>query len=114
MDSNCIFCKIIKGEIKGDIVYKDDLIIGIKDINPQAPLHLLILPKKHIAQISDLSHQDKTLISDLVQIAKDLAKARNVEDGYRLVINNGARAGQSVFHIHLHLLAGRSMAWPPG
>ena len=115
MDSNCIFCKIIKGEIKGDIVYKDDLIIGIKDINPQAPVHILLIPKKHIPTPLDITGEDSEILKNVFLAARKIAVENNIgESGYRVVLNCNAEAGQSVFHIHFHLLGGRRMNWPPG
>lgn len=111
--SDCLFCKIIKKEIPAKIAYEDNLITAIHDINPQAPGHILIMPKKHIDKIADISEDEIPLIGRVIDRAKSIA-AKNEWKDYRLVFNNGAGAGQSVFHIHLHLLAGRPMAWPPG
>lgn len=112
---DCLFCKVVKGEIPAKISYRDDLVIAFDDINPQAPHHLLIIPQKHIATPNDLHGEDNELIGHMVQTAKMLAKQRNIaDDGYRLVLNCNAGAGQSVFHIHIHLLGGRQMHWPPG
>lgn len=112
---DCLFCKIIKGEIPAKMLYEDDNVAAFNDINPQAPQHLLIIPKKHIATLNDLAPQDNELVGQMVQAAKMLAKQLNLaEKGYRLVFNCNADAGQAVFHIHLHLLGGRQMHWPPG
>ncbi len=114
-DPECLFCKIIKKEIPAQIEYEDDEVLAIRDINPQAPVHFLVLPKRHIGKIEDLSESDAELVGKLIILAKKLAKEKEVEkDSFRLVMNNGALAGQSVFHIHLHLLAGRKLTWPPG
>lgn len=113
--SDCIFCKIASGEMKSDIVHQSDEIVAFRDINPQAPTHILVVPKKHVATINDLQPDDEALIGRLVAAAKELAKNEGIsEDGYRLVLNCNAGAGQTVFHIHLHLLGGRAMRWPPG
>jgi histidine triad (HIT) family protein len=113
--SDCLFCKIIKGEIPGAIVYRDDRIVAFNDINPQAPLHVLILPRRHIASLNDLTPADDALVGSLFRAAAALAKQHGYADrGYRTVFNTNREAGQSVFHIHLHLLAGRPLTWPPG
>ena len=112
---DCIFCKIAKKEIPSKIVYEDDKIIGFEDINPQAPVHILIIPKEHIPMINDVEEKHSQLIGDMIIRAKKIAKEKGIaETGYRLVFNNGKNAGQEVFHIHLHLLGGRSFVWPPG
>ena len=112
--TNCIFCKIINGEIKSDIIFENDKIIAFKDLNPQAPIHILIVPKKHIPRIENLKKEDNLLMGELVFAAKQIADKLNVKNGYRLVFNNGSNAGQGVEHIHLHLLAGRKFTWPAG
>ena len=109
-----IFIKILNKEIPGDIVYEDNECFAIKDINPQAPIHLLIIPKKHIAKVSDANDEDRELLGSLLLASKKIAKKFNLDDNYRLVINNGAKAGQTVFHIHVHLLGGKSLSWSPG
>ncbi|MDA8561573.1 histidine triad nucleotide-binding protein [Gammaproteobacteria bacterium] len=109
----CLFCKIVNGEIQADILYRDDLVVGFKDINPVAPQHILIIPKKHISTVNDFKLEDNNLIGHMMQAAKLLAKEINV-DGYRLVMNCNESAGQTVYHVHLHLLAGRDFTWPPG
>ena len=109
-----LFQKIIDKEIPADIIYEDDLSLVFKDINPQAPTHLLIIPKKPIVKVEDASEADKELLGHLMWVAGEVAREIGVEDAFRLVINNGAKAGQSVFHLHLHLLSGRSFSWPPG
>jgi histidine triad (HIT) family protein len=112
---DCLFCRIVKGEIPAKIVYKDDHVIAFEDINPQAPHHLLIIPQKHISTLNDLHADDNELIGQMVQTAKMLAKQFNIaEDGYRIVMNCNSGAGQTVFHIHLHMLGGRQLTWPPG
>ena len=111
--ANCLFCKMIAGEIKPKVAYEDADLLAIHDINPQAPVHILVIPKKHIEKISDLSPQDTLLVGKVVDGARKIASQNSWKD-YRLVFNNGAESGQSVFHIHLHLLSGRKMTWPPG
>ena len=113
--SDCLFCRIIAREIPGQIVYEDDEVVVLKDINPQAPLHVLIVPRRHIATLNDLVPGDDGLIGSMFRRAALLAKEHGyAERGYRTVFNTNREAGQSVFHIHLHLLAGRSLTWPPG
>ena len=115
MSDDCIFCKISKKEIPSDIVYEDNEIIAFKDIRPQAPVHILIIPKKHIPYIANIEEEDIPLIGKLIFTAKKIARSLGIdESGYRLVFNNGSDAGQEVFHIHLHLLGGRKFKWPPG
>jgi histidine triad (HIT) family protein len=112
---NCLFCQIIEKKIDATIVHEDEHAIAFEDINPQAPVHTLIVPKKHIADIHRLVVTDRELIGHLFFIAKTIASKRGLDKGgYRMVINNGHGAGQSVFHIHLHLLSGRKFKWPPG
>jgi len=113
--ADCLFCKIIAGEIKGSLVYEDNDIVAIKDINPQAPLHALVMPRRHIATINDLTPADDSLVGSLFRVAAKLAAQHGYDKrGYRTVFNCNAEAGQSVFHIHLHVLGGRTMTWPPG
>jgi histidine triad (HIT) family protein len=113
--SDCLFCGIIEGKVKGDIVYQDDAVVAFKDIGPKAPVHLLIVPRKHIASVSSLEPSDGSLVGAIFITAAKLAKDFAIADsGYRVVVNNGADAGQSVFHLHYHLLGGRQMRWPPG
>ena len=109
-----LFTKIRKGDIPGKIVYQDDLCFAIEDINPQAPVHILIIPIKEIEKVSDASEEDINLLGHLLHISKKIAQDHHLDSNYRLIINNGAGAGQSVFHIHVHLLGGRSLEWPPG
>lgn len=113
--SDCIFCKIIKGEIPSKKVYEDKDIFAFEDINPQAPVHVLIVPKKHIEKSLDVTGQDKELIGSIFMVANKLAKEKGIaESGFRLVVNCNRDSGQDVFHIHFHLLGGRKMKWPPG
>jgi histidine triad (HIT) family protein len=109
-----LFEKIINRDIAADIIFEDDKSIVIKDIAPQAPTHLLIIPKKSIKMVSSASDSDRQILGHLLLVAKKVAKDMDLKDTFRLVINNGAKAGQSVFHLHIHLLSGRPMNWPPG
>ncbi|MCM0648828.1 histidine triad nucleotide-binding protein [Clostridium swellfunianum] len=112
---NCIFCSIIQGKIPSQKVYEDDQIFAFKDINPEAPVHVLIIPKKHIASINELDEDNSQVIGHIYGAAKKIAKELGIaESGYRVVANCGSDAGQTVFHIHFHLLGGRSLNWPPG
>ena len=112
--SDSIFTKIKNKEIPGNVIYEDDKCFALEDINPQAPVHILIIPHKEIAKISDSTSEDKELLGHLLLVSKTIAEKYELENNYRLVINNGAGAGQSVFHIHVHLMGGRSLDWPPG
>ena len=109
-----LFDKIINKEIPADILYEDELSIVIKDISPQAPTHLLIIPKKVIPKLSDATGEDQNILGHLMLVAGKIAEQLELDETFRLVVNNGAKAGQSVFHLHLHLLSGRSLNWPPG
>lgn len=111
--SDCLFCRIIKKEVRARTEHETADIFAFHDINPQAPFHVLVVPKKHIEKVSAAGEQDKQLLGELLLQAKQIAAKNNWAD-YRLVFNNGAEAGQTVFHVHLHLLAGRRMTWPPG
>jgi histidine triad (HIT) family protein len=112
---SCLFCKIIAKEIPSKVVYEDDEVLAFEDINPQAPVHVLVIPKKHFATSLEIPEEDNALIGRLVQVANNIAKDRGAADsGFRTVINCNRDAGQTVFHVHLHLLAGRPMHWPPG
>jgi histidine triad (HIT) family protein len=113
--TDCLFCKIVNREIPGSIVYEDDRVLAFNDINPQAPTHVLLVPKRHIASLNDLTPGDDEIVGELARRAAAIAKERGVAaGGYRTVFNTNRDAGQTVFHIHLHLLGGRSMQWPPG
>ena len=113
--AECLFCKIVAGDIPGAIVYQDDQVVAFKDINPQAPMHVLIVPRRHIATLNDLAASDDGLVGDMVRRAAALAAERGYADGgYLTVFNCNADAGQTVFHIHLHVLGGRRLSWPPG
>ena len=113
--TDCLFCKIIAGQLPTDTIFENDHVLAFRDINPQAPAHFLVVPKKHIATVNDLQSTDSEIIGQLYLAAKDIAAQLGVsENGYRCVINCNAGAGQTVFHIHLHVLAGRPLSWPPG
>ena len=112
---DCIFCKIAAGKIPAEIVHRDEEIIAFRDINPQAPVHILVIPLKHINTVKDLSSGSEELAGKMVLVANQLAKEENIaEKGFRLVFNCGENGGQEVYHIHLHMLGGRAMRWPPG
>ena len=112
--SETIFQKIIDKELPADIVYEDDSCLAFKDINPVAPTHILVIPKKRIEKISDSNTEDKELLGHLFLVAGNIARDLGIEDAFRLVVNNGAGAQQTVFHLHIHLIAGREFNWPPG
>jgi len=114
-EQDCLFCKILSGDIPADIVYESETAIAFRDVNPQAPTHVLVIPRKHIATINDLNESDMETVGSLYLAARDIAREEGIaEDGYRAVMNCNEGAGQSVFHIHLHVLGGRAMGWPPG
>ena len=111
----CLFCKIVKREIPASIVYEDERVVAFNDINPQASTHVLIVPRKHVATLNDLQPDDDGLVGEMVRRAAAIAGERGIAaGGYRTVFNTNADAGQTVFHIHLHLIGGRSLSWPPG
>ena len=112
---DCLFCKIVAGDIPADVVYESDTILAFRDVNPQAPTHVLVIPKRHIETINDLQEGDRQVVGDLFLVAARIAAEEGIaDDGYRVVMNCNEGAGQSVFHIHLHLIGGRAMNWPPG
>ncbi len=114
-DSECLFCRIVAGEIPADVVRESDRLVAFRDVNPQAPTHILLIPKDHIESVADLSEHHAETLTDIMQAATQLAGADGIaESGWRLVTNVGPDGGQSVFHLHFHLLGGRQMAWPPG
>ncbi len=113
--TDCLFCKMIAGEIQPDVVYEDDAVLAFRDINPQAPTHVLVVPREHIATINDLDAAHAGLVGRIYLAAKEVARQAGIhEKGYRTVMNCNAEAGQTVFHLHLHVLGGRPMGWPPG
>jgi histidine triad (HIT) family protein len=115
MPSDCLFCAIADGDVPADIVHTDELVVAFRDINPKAPTHILLISREHIASAADLTEDHAALLARLFVVAGSLARSEGIaESGYRLVSNVGGDAGQSVHHLHLHLLGGRSMSWPPG
>ena len=114
MSAACLFCKISRQEIPAKLIYEDADVFAFEDINPQAPTHILLCPKKHFASLSEATMEDQNLIGKLQLTAAKIAKEKKLEDGYRTVFNTGPGAGQTVFHLHLHLLGGREFHWPPG
>ena len=114
-EQSCLFCRIVAQEIPSELVHEDDRSLVIRDLNPQAPTHLLVIPREHIESLDDASQKDEALLGHLLRVAAKVANAEGLAaGGYRTVINNGAGAGQSVFHLHVHVLGGRPMNWPPG
>lgn len=114
-DPDCLFCKMVDGEISADVVHRDDDVFAFRDINPRAPTHILVIPTAHIGSVADVAPEHEGLLGRLVVTAKELAREEGIADsGFRLVVNAGADAGQSVPHLHLHLLGGRAFDWPPG
>lgn len=113
--ADCMFCGIADGKIKANLVYQDDALLAFKDIAPKAPVHILIIPRKHIVSLLDIEEDDRDAIGRIFQVAGRLAREQGIaESGFRVVVNSGADAGQSVFHLHFHMLGGRQMSWPPG
>jgi histidine triad (HIT) family protein len=114
-ENDCLFCKIVGGEIPADTVFESESAVAFRDINPKAPTHVLIIPKRHIATINDLADGDEEMVGELFRVAAQIAAEEGcADDGYRVVMNCNSAAGQTVFHIHLHLLGGRQLTWPPG
>jgi histidine triad (HIT) family protein len=112
MTDSCLFCRIVRGEIPAKIVRQDEHTVAFRDIDPKAPTHILVIPKEHVASLDEAT--DPTMVGRLMLAAADIARSEGITDGYRTVVNTGAGAGQTVFHIHLHLLGGRKLTWPPG
>lgn len=113
--SECIFCKIVARTIPAALLYEDDLVVAFDDVNPQAPTHTLVIPRQHVGSMTELHESDAGLLGRLMLVGNKIAKQKGIAgDGYRLVVNTGAHGGQSVFHLHLHVLGGRHLAWPPG
>jgi histidine triad (HIT) family protein len=112
---DCLFCKIVAGEIPASVVYRDDDAVAFDDINPQAPHHVLVIPTKHVASLNEVAGGEEALLGHLFTVAARIASERGIAaDGFRTVVNTGLRAGQSVFHVHVHMLGGRDLTWPPG
>ncbi|MBA3439439.1 MAG: histidine triad nucleotide-binding protein [Pyrinomonadaceae bacterium] len=115
VEQDCIFCRIASGDIPAGRVYEDDQCIAFRDTNPQAPVHLLVIPREHVESLDDVGLKDEPMLGHLMRIASRIANDQGLaENGYRTVINTGASAGQSVFHLHVHVLGGRPLSWPPG
>lgn len=113
--SGCLFCRIVAGSIPSSLVYQDDHVVVFEDIDPQAPVHVLVIPRRHIPSIADFTGADASLLGQMVEACVKVAHQKGIaESGYRIVTNTGPQAGQSVFHVHLHVLGGRRLAWPPG
>lgn len=114
-EQTCLFCRMIAGEVPADLLHQDEVCVVIRDINPQAPTHVLVIPREHMESLNEASHKDEVLLGHLLRVGARIANDKgHAEDGYRTVINTGTGAGQSVFHLHVHVLGGRSMSWPPG
>ena len=113
--SDCLFCSIVAGDIPGDIVFENKSVLAFRDIDPKAPTHILVIPKKHIRSINELESDDKSMAGEMLMVAKTIAKLEGIDDsGFRTVFNTNDYGGQTVFHIHMHILGGRQMTWPPG
>ncbi|HEX8653474.1 MAG TPA: histidine triad nucleotide-binding protein [Pyrinomonadaceae bacterium] len=114
-EQTCLFCRVVAGEVPADIIYQDERSIAFRDINPQAPVHVLIIPRDHMESLDEAAQRDEATLGHLLRVGARIANEQGLsESGYRTVVNTGAGAGQSVFHLHLHVLGGRSMSWPPG
>lgn len=112
--NTCIFCRIVQGQAPARLVYQDEDVTAFHDLNPQAPVHILVVPNRHISGVAQVEPGDTAMLGRLFAVARRLAEQNDVVNGYRLVINNGPQAGQSIFHLHMHLLGGRRLTWPPG
>ena len=114
-EDNCLFCRMINGEVAADVLYQDARAVAIRDINPQAPVHALVIPKEHVESLDDIGQRDEALMGHLMRVASRVANEHGLsEGGYRVVVNTGEGAGQSVPHLHVHVLGGRDLTWPPG
>jgi histidine triad (HIT) family protein len=114
-EQSCLFCRVIAGEVPADLLHQDEVCVVLRDINPQAPTHVLVVPREHMESLNEASHKDEALLGHLLRVGARIANDEgHAEDGYRTVINTGGGAGQSVFHLHVHVLGGRPMSWPPG
>ncbi len=111
---DCLFCKIVNGDIPAEKVYEDDKVLAFKDINPAAPVHILVIPKQHISSIAEITKENSSVISHIFEVIAKLAQEFDLQDGYRVVTNSGEQAGQTVLHLHFHILGGRKMRWPAG
>ncbi|MGQ9619143.1 MAG: histidine triad nucleotide-binding protein [Candidatus Aminicenantia bacterium] len=111
---DCVFCEITRGKRTAKKIIEDHLIYAFEDINPQAPIHILIVPKKHLESLNDALEEDTALLGHILLMAKEIAELKGIKNGYRIVANTGAKAGQSIYHLHFHLLGGRYFSWPPG
>jgi histidine triad (HIT) family protein len=113
-DPDCLFCKIVAGEIPADVVHQNETVIGFRDLTPQAPTHVLVIPRSHYPNAAELAQGEPATAAHLFDAAREIAASEGLGNGYRMVLNTGADANQTVFHVHMHLLGGRSMGWPPG
>jgi histidine triad (HIT) family protein len=114
MSRDCIFCRIVAREVPATVVHEDDRVVAFEDLNPQAPTHVLLVPREHVARAMDVGAEHGPALARIFEVAARIARERRLEDGYRLVVNDGPGAGQTVHHLHFHLLGGRGMKWPPG
>lgn len=114
MNENCLFCKIAQGKLETDLLFETENVVAFRDINPVAPTHILIIPKKHISSLAHLEAEDTNLMGEIIQATSDLADEERLAEGYRVVVNTGSHGGQTVGHLHFHLIGGRSLQWPPG
>jgi histidine triad (HIT) family protein len=112
--SDCLFCKIAAGDIPADKLYEDDDVVAFRDISPEAPQHFLVIPKKHLINLSDVAEEDEKLVGKMMRVSAIVAAETGITEGYRTVMNNGPKVGQVIFHLHMHVLGGRPMGWPPG
>jgi histidine triad (HIT) family protein len=114
MEAECLFCRVVAGEVPGDVVYQNDQAMAFRDVNPQAPTHILVVPKEHYADLAELAGSAPDVLTDVARAAAEVATLESLDGNYRVVFNTGAGAGQSVFHCHAHVLGGRALGWPPG
>lgn len=113
-EKDCLFCRIARRQLETPLVYQDERVVVFRDINPQAPIHLLVIPRKHVATVLEIEDSDESLTGHMILVARNMAKQEKLESGFRIVMNTGSGAGQTVFHLHAHVLGGRSFRWPPG
>jgi histidine triad (HIT) family protein len=114
MSSDCIFCRIVAGEVPAKFVHQDDEVVAFEDVNPQAPTHCLVIPREHVPSALDVAERHAALLARIFAVAQKIARERKLENGFRIVVNNGPEAGQTVYHLHFHVIGGRGMKWPPG